>query len=42
MNEECCLAMIPHNTNIYHVIVHSQELEEARVKKNSRDANMAR
>ena len=41
-NEECILAMLQSNMNISHLILYSQQVEETRVKRKSRDANKAR
>ena len=42
LKEECCSAMVHDNINISCLMVHYQQVEEARVKKKSRNANRAR
>ena len=40
LKEECYSAMLHDNMNIYHLMVHSQYVEESRVKRKSRDCKI--
>ena len=42
LNEECCSAMLHDNLDIYRLIVHSQQVEDTRVKRKSRDSQRVR
>ena len=42
LKEECRSSMLHDNMNISHLILYSQQVEETRVKRKSRDANKAR
>ena len=42
LQEKCHSAMVHHNKNISRLMVHSQQVEEARAKRKSRDAKRAR
>ena len=42
LKEECSLAMLHDNMNIFHLMVHAQQVEETRVKRKSRDTKRAR
>ena len=39
LKEKCRLSMLHDIMNIFHIIVHAQQMEETRVKTKSRDAN---
>lgn len=41
LQEECYSTILHENMNIYHLVFHDQQLEEARAKSNSRDAKRA-
>ena len=42
LNKECRLTTLHDNMNIYHFMVHAQQVEETRVKRKSRDVNSAK